>query len=85
MVKPEFAFLQMKIKSVFLQSPKANKSGFGKSPKAFNTVDVRKSVGKLILIVLNAEMLLVAQIHKAIVAAPAVGMDNAFKFHAASL
>jgi len=40
MVKLEFTFFQVEIKRVFCQAPKANEPSFGKSPKAFNTVDV---------------------------------------------
>lgn len=84
MIKPEFAFFQMEVKSVFLQAPKADKSCFCEGPEAFNPVNVRNLVGKFIGTMFNAKMLLVAKINKAVVTAPAIGMDNAFKFNAAS-
>ena len=38
MVKAKFTFFQMKVKSVLGQTPKTNKSCFGKSPEALNAV-----------------------------------------------
>ena len=40
MVKAKFTFFQMKVKSVLGQTPKTNKSCFGKSPEALNAVNV---------------------------------------------
>lgn len=39
-VKPEFAFFQMKVKSVFCQPSKSYKSRLGEGPEAFNAINM---------------------------------------------
>ena len=39
-VKPEFAFFQMKVKSVFCQPSKAHKARLGEGPEAFNAINM---------------------------------------------
>ena len=60
MVKAKFTFFQMKVKSVLGQTPKTNKSCFGKSPEALNAVNVWVFIGKFIVAMLNPEVFLVA-------------------------
>jgi hypothetical protein len=40
MIKPKFAFFQMKIESMFLQASETNKPGFGEPSEAFYTVNM---------------------------------------------
>ena len=81
MVKPEFAFFQTKIKSVFCQRSKAHKAHLGEGPEAFNAINICVFIGKFIVAMLHSEVLLIAQVDKAIVAAPAVKVDNTFEFY----
>ena len=39
-VKPEFAFFQMEVKSVFCQPSKAHKARLGEGPEAFNAINM---------------------------------------------
>ena len=72
MVKTKLTFFQMKVKSVFWQSVKAYKTRFCKNPKAFNAVNVRVFISKFVVTVLYHEILLTAQVYKAIVTAPVI-------------
>ena len=40
-VKPEFAFFQMKVKSMFCQPSKAHKARLSEGPEAFNAINMR--------------------------------------------
>ena len=71
----------MEIKSVFLQPSKAHKTRLGESPKTFNAINMRVFIGKFVVAMLHSEVLLIPQVYKPIVAAPAVRMDNAFEFY----
>ena len=84
MIKPKFTLFQMKIESVCLHSPETNQAGFGICPKAFYAINVAMFIGKFILTVLDSVMLLIAKVHKAIITAPAIRMNNAFRVYTAS-
>ena len=79
MIKPKLAFFQMEIKRMFLHASEPNQARFRESPKTFYPVNVAMFIGKFILAVLHTVMLLVAKIYQAIVAAPAVRMNDAFR------
>lgn len=84
MVKPEFTFLQMEVKCALLQAPEAHEASFGISPETFYPADMAMLRGEFVFTVLDPEVFLIPKVHKAIVTAPAVGMDNAFKVNAAT-
>ena len=69
----------MKIEGVFMEPPESHQACFGVCPEAFNTVDMCVLGGKFIIAALHSEMLLAAQVHKAIVAPPAIRVDHTFK------
>lgn len=79
MIKSKFAFLQVKIESVFLESPKTNQSSFSKSPKAFYSIDMRVFVGKFVMRLLDTKVLLAPQIDKSVIASPPIRVNDAFK------
>lgn len=84
MVKLKLTFFQMKIKCVFVQASKSHESSFCKGPKPFNPVNVGMLVCKFVIAVLNSKMLLITTSYKAIIATPAVRVNNALKFNATS-
>lgn len=84
MVKLELTFLQMKVKRMLLQAPQAHEASFGIPPETFYPVDMAMFRGEFVFTVLDPEVLLIPKVHKAIVTAPAVGMDHAFKANAAT-
>ena len=81
MIKSKFTFFQMKIKAVFLQTPKFNQACFDICPETFYPINMGMFIGKFIVAMLYTVMLLVAKIHKAIISVPAIRMDGAFKFN----
>ena len=81
MVKAEFAFFQMKVKSVCWQPSKAYNARLGKGPEAFNAINMRVFIGKFVVAMLYSDVLLVPQVYQSIVAAPVVRVDNAFEFY----
>lgn len=70
-----FAFLQVQIK-IFGYAVEFGEPWFGKTPEAFNTIDVPDTICKLILSVINAQMFRVADIDQAAITAPAVRINN---------
>ena len=81
MVKSEFAFFQIKVKSVFCQPSKSCKASFGEGPEAFNAITMSVFIGKFIVAMLHSEVLLIPQVDQTIIAAPAVRVDNTFEFY----
>ena len=81
MVKPKFAFFQMEIKTVFLQATEFDQARFGICPKTFYPIYVGALICTFIAAMFHAKMFLIAQIHKAIIPAPAIRMDDAFKLN----
>ena len=59
----------------------ANESSFGKGPEDIYPIALRMLVSKLLVPMLNAKVLLIAQIYRPIVATPAVRVNNVFKLH----
>jgi hypothetical protein len=77
-IKPEFSFFQMQIKFLFTDAIKFGKTSFGKAPKRLNAIDVTHRVSKLIMAMMNPEMLIKPNINQSIIAPPGIGMNNAF-------
>jgi len=53
------------------------------TPEAFNPIDVSTTFGKFVLAVIDAQMLAITDIDQAVIAAPAVRVDDAFQFDSA--
>lgn len=64
---------------MLFQATEAYEKSFGISSEAFNPGDMALFRGKFVFTVLDAKVLLVPKVHKAIVTAPAVRVDHAFK------
>ena len=84
MIKTEFSFFQMQIKGVFRHAIKLCESALGKAPERLDSINVAGRVGKFILAMLDAVMLVVADVYQAVIAAPAVAVNHAFGIHFAS-
>jgi hypothetical protein len=79
MVKAEFTFFEMKQEGAWMHAPEPGQAGLGVSPEALDPVDVVRAVGlagELISAMIHPQMLLVSQVHQAVVPAPAVGMND---------
>ena len=68
----------MQIKGGRRESIELHESGLGKGPKGFDAVDMVPPPGELVLAMMDAIMLFVTQVHQAVVASPAVGVNYAF-------
>lgn len=66
----------MQIECVSRDSIELLKPAFGKAPEALNAIDVLRATGKLIGSMLNSEVLRVTDINQAIIAAPAIRVNN---------
>ena len=53
-----------------------DQAGFGISPKSLDPIDVGPVCSELILSIVDPQMLSVTDIHEAIVASPAIGVDD---------
>jgi len=77
MVESELALFQMQTEGLFGNAVELSQSAFGKAPKRLNSVDVMLSPDELVVTVVYPEMLVKADVHQSIVAAPAIGVDDA--------
>ena len=80
----EFTLLEVQKERVFAHAFELGQSGFGDTPEAFDTVDVIVAFGKLIVAMVDAEMLVIAYIDETIVAFETIGVDHAVTGHFAS-
>jgi len=83
-VEPELAFFQVKIEGGFAHPTEPGEASFGKTPEAFNAVDVGLPLGELVPAVVDSQVLAITDIDQAVVTAPVVGVDHALGFHFAS-
>ena len=74
----------MEKEGMLVKAQEAGEPSFGNGPKALYSIDMGMPVGKLIAAMLNTTVLPIAQIYQAIVATPAIRVNNAFKFHTAT-
>lgn len=66
-----------------MQASKSHEQIFGKSPKAFNPVNMG-TLCEFVIAVPNTKMLLIATAYKAIIATTAVRVNNVLELNAAS-
>lgn len=76
-VIPEFALLEVQKERDFAHAFELGQSGFRDTPEAFDAVDVVVALGKLIIAMVDAEMLVIAHIDETVVAFEAIGVDHA--------
>jgi len=56
------------MKGLFTHTTKSVKTGFGKSPEAFNSVDMTLALDKFILPMVNPKMFFVTNINESVIA-----------------
>ena len=81
MIKPKLTLFQVQMKRGFSHATKPTKPCFGITPKTFNTVNMRLPLNKLIASMVDAKMLLIAQIDQPIITSPSIGMNDTFKLN----
>ena len=79
MVKAIFSFFEVQLEGPTRKTFELSQSKFSKSPKRFNPVNVGVSLGKLVVVVIDTVMLLIAQIHEAVVSTPPVRIKHTVK------
>jgi hypothetical protein len=75
-VKAELGFLQVQFKGLGGYAVALGKSPLCVAPERLDSVDVVLATGKLVVAVVDSEVLVKADVDEAVVAAPAVGMDG---------
>ena len=74
----------MQMKACFAHTLEPEKPGLGKTPEAFNSIDVAFALNEFILPMVDSEVLFVSQIHQSIISSPTIGMDDALKAYSTS-
>ena len=79
-VEAELTLFEMKQKGPRADPAEPGQSGFGVTPEAFDPVNVVGAIcptRELVAAMVDAQVLLISQVHQAVVPPPAVGMDDA--------
>jgi len=76
-VEAELAVLQVQFKGVAGHTFELGALGLGEAPERLDTVDVLLASDKLALAVVDPEVLVEADVDQPVIAAPAVGVDDA--------
>jgi hypothetical protein len=74
----------MQIERLFVQALEPGQPGFGIAPKAFDSINMTFIMNKLILSMVDSEVLLVSEANKPVVASPIVRMDHTLKVDSTS-
>lgn len=82
-VKSELSFFEMEVEGVPGDAVELCQSPLRIALEGLDAIDVRLEVGELIVVVPHAQVLGIAHIHQAVVASPAVTMDDAGQVHLA--
>ena len=83
-VESPFAFFEMQVEQMFVNASETVQPDLCEAPEGLDAIDVGLTSYELALAVLDAKMLLVAEVHKAVVAAPAIAVDDTSDVHSAS-
>ena len=78
-----FGFLEMQVEGVSRQALELCQANLGQSPEALDAIDVNVALGELVPGMVDAEVA-VTEVDQAIVASPAVGVDDGAGVHPAS-
>lgn len=74
----------MQMKGLFTHTSESVKSGFGKAPEAFNSVDMTLAVDEFILSMIDPKMLFVSKIDESVIPSPPIRVDDGFKIDTTS-
>src|SRR5215471_20000737 len=67
--------LEMEMEGLFGHAFELGEADLGEAPEAFDTVDMYRAVGELVVSVVDAQVA-IAEIAQAVVATPAIGVDD---------
>src|SRR3989344_5397413 len=83
MIESPFTFFQMQVEGLLVNALETMQPDFGKAPECLDAVDVRPPPNELTLPMMHSEVLLVPNVHKAVVASPTVTVNDASHIHTA--
>jgi hypothetical protein len=78
MIEAKLTFLEMQKEGRFAHPAEPSQSGFGITPEALDSINVRRSSGKLITAMTDPIMFFVSQVHKPFISLPAIRVNDAF-------
>src|ERR1039458_8626397 len=84
MIEAELGLFEVEIEGMFWDAVELEQASLGEAPETFDTVDMMRSAGELIVSVADPEVLVEAQIDEAIVSSPAIGMEHGLRLDSAS-
>ena len=76
MIKAKFGFFQVQIKGMFRHAIEFCQTSFCETPERLDTVNMPLTTGKLVIPMVNPEVLIKADIDQSIIASPSIGMDH---------
>ena len=77
MIEAELGLLQVQIERSAGHAVELRQAPLGVAPEAFNAIDMHRAASELVGAVADPKVLVKAHVHQAVIAAPAVGMDDA--------
>ena len=77
MVETELCLFEMKLELVFAHPVKLSQSMFCVTPKRFDAIDMPATARELIVAMIDSKVLVNAESHQAVIARPAIGVDDA--------
>lgn len=83
MVKTELTFFEVEADGGTIEATELGQPHLGDAPKVLDAVDVRLALDELVAPVIDPVMFLVAQVHQAAVALPAIRIDHTAQSHLA--
>ncbi len=83
MVKTELTFFEVEADRGTIEATELGQPHLGDAPEVLDAVDVRLALDELVAPVIDPVMFLVAQVHQAAVALPAIRIDHAAQGHLA--
>ena len=75
MIKTKFGFFQVQIEGMFGYTIELSQTSFSETPERLDTINMPLTTGKLIVTMVNPEVLIKADIDQSVIAAPSIGMD----------
>ncbi len=76
MIETKLGFLQVQVEGLASHAIELRQTPLGEAPEALNAIDMHRTTGELIGAMTNPKVFVKAHIHQAVIAAPAVGVND---------
>lgn len=77
MIEPELSFLEMQVERVPRHPVELDQPALGIAPETLDAVDMHRAARKFVVAMIDPKMLVKAHINQAVIATPAIGVDDA--------